>query len=142
MVKPVQSPPMSNTTSIFQGCITLPIIGFLIYGINSCGRVKEKSPEQIKLEAAATAKDRFKGFHCLSQFDGSNTSLVGAVKRGLREPSSFEHIDTSISPADSEGLHHTTMEYRARNGFGGMTVGIASGEVDKDTCTASRIKVD
>jgi hypothetical protein len=92
-------------------------------------------------EAAAEreeAEERRKGFHCLSGWDGSNRSLVAAVKRQLRDPDSFEHDETRIAPVlpSSEGKHPISMRYRARNGFGGMNVETAVGYVDPRTCGA------
>tara|TARA_R100001129_G_scaffold50288_1_gene34842 strand:+ start:4749 stop:5147 length:399 start_codon:yes stop_codon:yes gene_type:complete len=89
------------------------------------------------------AANRAKGFHCLSSWDGSHTGIVREVKAGLRDPDSFEHVDTLITPVQPEtGLHGLTMTFRARNGFGGMNLGTAIGEVDPVTCIASNVLVD
>lgn len=94
---------------------------------------------QIEAEAA----NRAKGFHCLSSGDGSHTGIVREVKAGLRDPDSFEHVDTLITPVQPEtGLHGVTMTFRARNGFGGMNVGTAIGEVDPVTCNAVNVLVE
>jgi hypothetical protein len=50
------------------------------------------------------------------------------VKDRLRDPSSFEHIDTVISPVD-DGDHKVVMTYRANNGFGGKTAERAEARV-------------
>jgi hypothetical protein len=91
--------------------------------------------EQIRADAAKAEEDQRRGFHCLSGWDGSNASLVQQVKNQLREPDSFEHIETRITP-EVNGKHNITMEYRARNGFGGMNVATAVGTVDHQTCEA------
>jgi hypothetical protein len=92
--------------------------------------------EQLKAEAAKAEEDQRRGFHCLSGWDGSNASLVQQVKDQLREPDSFEHIETRITP-EVNGKHNIMMEYRARNGFGGMNVATAIGTVDHHTCQAT-----
>ena len=68
-----------------------------------------------------------KGFHCLSLWDGSHSEVVRLVKEDLRDPDSFQHIETRVSVVSDQGLHSFTMEYRARNGFGGMNVGASTG---------------
>lgn len=96
--------------------------------------------EQIKAEAAQAEaqaeEERRRGSHCLSGWDGSNRSLVEQVKDQLREPDSFEQIETRITP-EVNGKHTIMMEYRARNGFGGMNVATAFGTVDHVTCDAT-----
>src|SRR5438067_1109193 len=89
--------------------------------------------QQTQADQAKAEQDRKQGLHCLSGWDGSNRSLVDQVKRQLREPDSFEHIETDIQP-EVNGKHSITMEYRARNGFGGMNVATAEGVVDHETC--------
>ena len=93
------------------------------------------------------AEDQRRGFHCLSAWDGSHREVVTLVKDSLRDPDSFEHISTRVTPADERGLHTFFMEYRARNGFGGLNVitstgsyanadqsGTAAGVIDVDAC--------
>jgi hypothetical protein len=53
----------------------------------------------------------------------------------LRDPDSFEHIETSIFPNDN-GEHGLWMTYRARNGFGGMNVERIYARVDHESCEA------
>jgi hypothetical protein len=86
-------------------------------------------------DAAETAADRQAGFHCLSGWDGSHREFVEKVKARLRDPGSFEHVETRVTP-NNGGQHAVIMEYRARNGFGGMNVGKAMGTFDHETCTA------
>jgi hypothetical protein len=60
--------------------------------------------------------------------------LVDEVQESLREPDSFEHIDTRIGPAEN-GSHVLAMRYRARNGFGGMNVSKVYATVRSDDCS-------
>ncbi len=94
-----------------------------------------KSPEEI-------AEDKRKGFHCLSAWDGSHRDVVTVVRSQLRDPESFEHEKTSITPINSEGNHSLFMTYRARNGFGGLTVGEAIATVSNSTCTAKIVSAE
>lgn len=92
--------------------------------------VPTPEPESVK-----QAEDRRKGFHCLSKWDGSHRELVNELKRSLREPDSFEHVETRITPVNAKGVHLLTMEYRARNGFGGMNVGRLVAAVKNSDCS-------
>ena len=83
-----------------------------------------------------------KGFHCLSSWDGSHSEVVRLVKGELRDPDSFQHVETRVTPVSDQGLHSFTMKYRARNGFGGMNVGVSNGvyvnaDVDAETSSPS-----
>jgi hypothetical protein len=93
--------------------------------------------EQRKVDAereAAEAKRR-SGFHCLSKWDGSHRELVRSLKASLRDPDSFEHIETRITPVDDKGYHVLMMNYRARNGFGGMNIGRLAAKVKGSDCS-------
>jgi flagellar biosynthesis GTPase FlhF len=109
---------------------------------------KARRAEEERLAAEAAAKEeeerqrqaekeeeRRKGFHCLSLWDGSHREFTRDVKQRMREPDSFEHIETRVTPVDNSGSHRIRMEYRARNGFGGMNVGVATGTYRNDDCT-------
>lgn len=101
----------------------------ILFGLAFC----QQSPEDKASAAAKEAAERQQGFHCLSKWDGANRDFVTAVTNSLREPSSFEHIETLISPL-REGKHAVFMKYRARNGFGGMSVEDAAATIDPNTC--------
>ncbi len=124
------------------GCAVLILFGAL-FGLHQCTQPDQPSEDELEAEAAATTANREKGFHCLSLYDGSNASIVTQVESGLRNPDSFEHIDTLITPVSPEsGKHGVTMTFRAENGFGGINVGRAVGEVDPESCNAVNVIVD
>lgn len=122
-----------------QGCAVLIVIIVVLVAL--LGMCSGKTDEENAKEAAVTAEDHRKGFHCLSKWDGSNRSLVEQVKAQLRDPGSFEHDETRIAPVSkgTQGKHLVTMRYRARNGFGGMNVGAAVALVDPVTCEATLV---
>ena len=95
-----------------------------------------ESPEDIAKREARAAEHRAKGFHCLSGWDGSHIKLVAQVKRQLRDPDSFEHIETRVSRV-KEGKHNVIMQYRARNGFGGMNATTARGVYLNRDCSVT-----
>jgi len=90
------------------------------------------SPEDI----AKAAADRAAGFHCLSAWDGSHSALIRDLRAQLRDPDSFEHIETRIAPVNAEGAHALVMQYRAANRLGGINLGTLTASVDPDTCAA------
>ena len=107
---------------------------------------KEKAETEAKeLKVAATeakqASDKRKGFHCLSVWNGAHNATVEYTKNTLRDPESFKHIETKIWPANPNGEHQLVMQYRAKNGFGGMTVGSVVAKVKNDGCHATIIKM-
>jgi len=96
--------------------------------------VKIKAERAAAAAAAEKAAEQQKGFHCLSGWDGSHSKFKSQVKSMMRNPSSFEHISTRVTPINSEGTHTIFMEYRAENGFGGMNVSIAKGKYSNSNC--------
>jgi len=55
----------------------------------------------------------------------------------MRDPDSFEHVETRIYGNDN-GEHGLWMTFRARNGFGGMNVEKVYARIDHDSCKALR----
>jgi hypothetical protein len=106
---------------------------------------KEKEAEQLK-ETAQKAEEekenKRKGYHCLSRWDGSHTAVKKYVEENMRDPDSFEHIETLITPVSDKGTHQLIMKYRAKNGFGGMTVGSAIATIDNASCKATITSVE
>lgn len=96
-------------------------------------READRQAEQVEKERKKVA-DREAGFHCLSSWDGSSRNLVLAVKQNLRNPDSFEHIETRITKKDAENRHRILMQYRAENGFGGMNVEMVRATIDHESC--------
>jgi len=123
------------------GCALALLLG-IGYALLSWCSGPEKTPEQLAAEQAQIeakrVADENSGFHCLSGWDGSNASLVAQIKDQLRDPGSFEHDETRITPED-DGKHMVMMRYRARNGFGGMNVATAMATVDHRSCNATII---
>lgn len=136
-------------TAIFTGCVWALGIGVLWIGVIIYGyATRPPSPETIaKQRAEAEAKavqqasDRAQGLHCLLPILGYNQSFVDAVKARLRDPDSFEHDRTRIAPANGEGQHRVIMEYRAKNGFGGVNREVATGTLDHVSCVITSVEI-
>lgn len=126
-----------NAKAIARGVAIIAVLGSLLFmcSVPDEEEVAERAAKEEE-KARKAAADKIQGFHCLSGWDGSHRGLVRQVKARLRDPDSFEHIETRIAKVEN-GTHAIFMTYHARNGFGGMNVEKAVGAVDHDTCTAS-----
>ena len=62
------------------------------------------------------------------------SDILWEVRQSLRDPDSFEHIRSRATSVDENGLQHILIEFRARNGFGGMNIGSAEATVRFDGC--------
>lgn len=106
---------------------------------------KEKAEAEARKaeeKAKAELENRRKGFHCLSSWDGSHRAVKNYVEDEMRDPDSFEHIETRITAVNEKGKHTLIMKYRARNGFGGMTVGVATATVENAGCGATVVSLN
>ena len=89
---------------------------------------------------AEKATERRNGFHCLSAWNGQHRGLVEKIEPYLRDPGSFEHIETTIAPVTADGTHSLLMRFRSRNAFGGMAPTRVWARVNSETCTAEVTK--
>ena len=105
----------------------------------ACGR--DLSPEEVAERNRKEAERKEKGFHCLSAWDGSHYHFEHSLKRRLKDPDSYEHIETRVTKKGTDGLHSLYMTYRAKNSFGGFVVGTATGKFDTQ-CNVVSINVD
>ncbi len=96
------------------------------------GRVREAAKKAVEEK-----EKRRKGFHCLSGWDGSHSAVKKYVEERMRDPDSFEHVETRITPMSEKGTHQLVMKYRAANGFGGLTMGNAAATIDNTSCQAT-----
>ena len=109
-----------------KGCL-IAIGVFIVIAVILPSPDSNSSPEQ-------KAADKNKGFHCLSDWDGSHSTLKSSVKSVLRNPSSFEHIETRIGPVNENGQHFVSMRYSAENGLGGTNVELATATISNSSC--------
>ena len=115
--------------------LAIAILGTPLYLLSRCSSATEPTEAEMRQSVLAAAEDQRLGRHCLSAWDGSHQVLVSVVKARLRNPASFEHVETSASPVDSEGRNILIMKFRAENGFGGMNVGLAYATMNNGTCS-------
>lgn len=101
----------------------------------------ERAAEQARAAQDEAARRRA-GFHCLSSWDGAHSDFKRAAKAQMRNPASFEHIETRITPVDQDGRHVAIMTYRAENGFGGMTIGTARASIKSSDCSFAILSLE
>jgi hypothetical protein len=65
-------------------------------------------------------------------WNGSHIKLVEYTKLRLRDPDSFEHIETTYMDKGNN-IIFVTMQFRSKNGFGGLNVSTAYANCDKST---------
>lgn len=83
----------------------------------------------------ADAEARRWGHHCLSGWDGNHDGFESRVRALLNDPGSMETHGTRTSQVNAgTGLHRITMDYSAKNAFGGRVRATATGLLDPDTC--------
>ena len=99
---------------------------------NDALRAEQKRTIELAREAAKAKREAEKDpfAHLFSAWDGSCRPLVAAVKANLKDPGSFEHIQTGFYRVND--VVHVTMTYRARNSFNGYAVGKVTADVYAD----------
>ena len=107
------------------GCGGLVVVGFLLMFIVGLFSniaddlalnapdvpVVAKTDEELRLDKIS------RGF---SAVNGSHIRLARWVKKRLRDPGSYEHIETRYIDVGDHLI--VTLKYRAKNGFGGFSV--------------------
>jgi hypothetical protein len=91
--------------------------------------------------SSRTQEPRDPRYACLSGWDGSHFEFKDYVRERMRNPRSFEHVETRIT-APAGGRQTVLMSFRAENGFGGMNNGVASAEIMHPSCTLIRSTVE
>ena len=101
---------------IFLGLVVLGVIGAFL-------------PDSETTTASAVEPK----FKCLSSWDGSYSDLKRHTKSILKDPKSFEHDKTLITPI-VEGHRSVSMTYRAKNSFGGMMIERIGAKIRNSDC--------
>lgn len=96
---------------------------FLLASLSDIGGGREASTQPPTHEQQIS-----RGF---SAWDGSHRALTSQVKGGLKDPRSFEHVETRYTDHGDNTLT-VTMRYRAKNSFGAVVPGFATAKVHVD----------
>jgi len=129
----------ATTNKVF---LVIAAVVVAVVWLSSGSEGPETEAREAAAQSAKEAEERRKGFHCLSAWDGSHSDVKAYVEERMRDPDSFEHIETRITPVKDDGTHTLVMKYRAKNGFGGMTVGEALATVRNSNCRATVLAIN
>lgn len=118
--------------------ILIPIAFFTVIGLSKLisDTPEEKAQKAVERKAKQYA-NRKAGFHCTRHSGGTHGELVYQVKEKLKDPGSFEHIRTTITPMDDTGNHRLVMRFRAANSFGGKVEHTTIATVKNSNCEAT-----
>ena len=95
------------------GCGTL-ILLFIVAAIVIGAYDQASAPPPAPLTRKQQVESQF------SSWNGAHRNLEQRVKAGLKDPDSYEHIETRYT--DKGDYISVYMKYRAKNGFGGYVV--------------------
>ena len=106
---------------VLQGIALMPLMvgGYVLF--NYVGEAMEGEPEDRQ-------------YACTASVNGSMSEFALEVKYDLRDPDSFEHIQSFATTVDGDGMQRIRMKFRSRNGFGGMNVEMAEAVVQNSGC--------
>lgn len=122
----------------------LGLLGNIIGGTrnnNSSGANSETSATPVadsttpKKEEAKAKDDDSKYF---SSWDGSNRELVYFVKQNMKDPDSFEHVETRFN--DNGSSYDILMKYRGKNSFNATVTQAVTAHFDKTTRQLSNVE--
>lgn len=76
--------------------------------------------------------------NCISPWDGSHRELVNILKRGMNDPSSFEHEETRYKLFKDYAV--VIMSFRGKNAFGGTVLNSVTAKVNLEDCSVISIE--
>jgi len=103
------------------GLIALIVIIFIIYSLSNDDKPTKATPSKPLTRQELVEKQ-------FSAWDGSHYALERLIKKNLKDPDSYEHIETRFGDKGEYILVYT--KYRARNSFGGMVIEEMGAKVD------------
>lgn len=115
---------------IFGIILILIVLGFVL---SNDDKSKSKPAETENLTNAqkdSIAKEKLI-LAAFSQWDGSHYNLVKYTKENMHDPSSFEHVTTSMYKGGDSTLI-VVMTYRGKNVFGGLVKNVIRAETQLD----------
>jgi len=106
------------------------IIGIIVFIMDQCFKNNAKD------NALSSDKDKIE--RNFSKFDGSFTKFKNFIKENLKDPSSFEHVETRYND-NKDGTVTVLMKYRAKNSFGAIVTEIAKCTLDVNSGNFSNV---
>jgi hypothetical protein len=121
--------PLERRAQIYSALIKEEPGGFATYK-TKLSEVNEVMAAQKKLREAQAAKAEFeRGIEGqFSKRDGSHRNVERTLKESLKDPSSYEHVETRYVAHSNSLTVYTS--YRAKNSFGAKVLNSAVAEVD------------
>jgi hypothetical protein len=113
--------------------VITPVVGVSYCSSQMAENARIAAEQQAKEDAVKKSADEASykesvrtGAVCEDGPKGLNTAFQLNVLRQLKDPESFEHMGTVITPS-KKGGYDALMRFRSRNSFGGYVVGTAIG---------------
>lgn len=122
------------------GFFLLILLGAIILSGNDEEEPQPAEAAEPPPLSLAEVPDGEKIDYCLEHWGDSNPSMIARVMQHLREPDSFEPVGAKVVPMGDDEHHAYALKYRARNGFGGMTVEVATAAIRNTDCRVSDLK--
>lgn len=125
-------PPQQSSGCIVKGgaCFGVVVLFIAIFGMMSdCGGPSRSSnpPPKPKTPAELRTKRIEDGF---SAWDGSHRGLTALIKKGMNDPKSYEHVETTYGDKGDSLVVKTT--FRGKNAFGGVVANWVIAKTDLD----------
>ena len=152
-VTPTPIPSRPSDTLWMVGIAGLVILLLFGAGYWALRETDEERIARLAREAenrAQEVEDRRKGFHCLSAWNGSHRDVERRIKGQMRDPGSFEHVETRVTPvsvacrdnpqAAGDCTHSLFMTYRGKNAFGGVVSGTARAKYRNSDCQVVEVE--
>ena len=108
------------------GIVGFIIIVFIVIALfKACSSMPDTPPPREKTPQEIRTDEISQGF---SAWDGSHLELTRWIKKNLKDPSSYDHVETKY--VDNGGDVFIVMtKYRATNSFGAVMPGFTSARV-------------
>lgn len=136
------------------GCLVVALVPVFVVGagVRYCAvrsaeneRIAEiQKVEEAKADEAAYQERVKTGQVCVDGMDDLNFALRDRVKHVLKDPDSFQHIGSGITPSPDGHSYDAIMRYRAKNSFGGYVVGTAVAQLylaERNVCKVQTFRI-
>ena len=109
---------------LFFICVVFAVLVEELFG--SDDKKPSQAPKEVKkvLTRVEQIDNQF------SPWDGSHIKLTREIKKGMNDPDSFDHIETSFKDLGNEIVIHES--FRGKNSFGGLVINKVIATVDID----------
>ncbi len=133
------------------GCLAsaAAITAIPIAGVSYCSHQATERARVAAVVNAAADEASYQetvrtGKVCEDGPNGMNTALQLKVLSQLKDPDSFEHMGTVVSPS-KEGGYDALMRFRSRNAFGGYVIGTVVAKLyvaERGVCEVRSMEVE